>query len=142
MPNEIRQISFQPAEVARALLAYGQHMGKPLPPGSILACEPVGDGRTAPVVVQLSIRKDDAAKDAPPHVMTVEGAALAAALILYCRSKKIPLPAAAGKSIRTIANQVCLIVTVRSDLQGIAKPGRIRKELEASAQAGTTDLSG
>ena len=44
--------------------------------------------------------------------MVIPGATLAAALILYCRDRNIPLAASAGKSLQLFGNQVCLVTTM------------------------------
>jgi hypothetical protein len=46
-------------------------------------------------------------------MVVIQGPALAAALILYCRDRRIPLAASAGKSLRLFGNQVCLVTTIK-----------------------------
>ena len=43
--------------------------------------------------------------------VVIEGPALAAALILHCRDRRIPLPTNAKKSLRRVGDQVGLVVT-------------------------------
>jgi hypothetical protein len=45
------------------------------------------------------------------HIM-IEGADLAAALILACRSKSIPLPSKSDKTLQTFGEQVALVFTM------------------------------
>ena len=44
--------------------------------------------------------------------MIIEGPVLAAALILFCHDKRIPLPAAGDKSLQCFGDQLGLVVAI------------------------------
>ncbi|GAC1337995.1 MAG: hypothetical protein NVSMB18_03730 [Acetobacteraceae bacterium] len=120
MPSELRHLLFQPAEVVRALTNYHRRIGLPLPAGTIVSCGPetVVSSGTARFRLRLT---QDRNGGAAPQDFVIEGPALAAALILHCRDRGIPLPASAGKSLECIGNQICLTATSSSN-QGNAPP--------------------
>ncbi len=121
MPTELRHVLFRPSEVIAAIVQYQRHMGYPLPPGTILShgLEPGEPGSA--VGFSVVIRPDTPDAGAPPErKVTVEGPALAVALILYCREQRIPLPAKADKSLQRFGNQVGLVVAVNPREKEIA----------------------
>ena len=113
MPTELRHLLFRPSEVVAAIVQYQRHMGYPLPPGTILSHglepgEPDGAVQYGMVVCPDTPRPGEP----PRRKVMVEGPALAAALILFCRERHIPLPAKAEKSLQRFGEQVGLVVTV------------------------------
>jgi hypothetical protein len=48
----------------------------------------------------------------PNREVIVDSLTLTAALILYCRDRRIPLPAAADKSLQRFGEQICLMTTI------------------------------
>ena len=129
MPSELRHIVFRPAEVVEAVEEYFRRLGTPLPPGSIVECGPVrDDGFDGKVSFSITIAPDAPWGDPNPWIdaegrteVVVEGPALAAALILFCRSRRIPMPATADKSLQRIGSQICLVATLSP------KPDSIRR---------------
>jgi hypothetical protein len=117
MPSEIRHILFQPPEVVAALGAYFRRVGRAVPPGVIIQCGPEQMNKDAPARFRMTIEDErPLANPVRPsgdaaQCITVDGADLAAALILYCRSHKIPLPANASKSLEILGGQLCLAFT-------------------------------
>ncbi len=116
MPAELRHILFRTTEVVSAVVLYQRHMGLPLPAGTILSCglEPAEPG--AAIGFSLVIGLDKPKLDeAPRRRVTVEGPALAAALILLCRERHVPLPAKADKSLQRFGDQLGLVVAIGSN---------------------------
>jgi len=118
MPSEIRHILFQPPEVVVAIGAYFRRLGRAVPPGVVTHCGPERINHESPVRFRMTLENDRSlAGNLVPHGLAdaqrilVDGADLAAALILYCRSHKIPLPANATKSLEVFGGQLCLAFT-------------------------------
>ncbi len=103
MTTEIRQIAFLPSEVCAAIHDYRRRRGEPLPAGTITG---VDFGEGPEVTVTLNIQND--AKGVTQVAVTAE--ATAAALILFCINRKIPLPAKAQKKLARIGNSIGLMI--------------------------------
>jgi hypothetical protein len=102
MPFDVRRISFHQDEVIQAILELSRANVQRLPPGKI-----VGIVLGAPdVTATLAIRRNTSA---PTVRVIVPSTAVAAALILYCVNRKIPLPAQAAKSLEWDRDGVCLV---------------------------------
>lgn len=84
MAREERTIMFYPAEVHQALAGFAQRHNRVMPPGELEALE--FDPRREPAL-KLKLRSAT-----QPNSMEFRRAEVAAALILYCRDKRIPLP--------------------------------------------------
>jgi hypothetical protein len=120
MPSEIRHIVFKPPEVVEAIGIYYRRVGRAVPPGVVSTCGPERSGAASPAAFRMTIDEDQAATEPPPSPpahprqqdLVVEGAELAAALILFCRRQKIPLPANATKSLEVYGGQLCLAFTI------------------------------
>lgn len=105
MPIEVRQIWFDTAEVEQAFRLFAQSSGQDVPSGVVgFANENGPDG-------PITIRTENG-------TATVERAKLAAALILFCKKSRIPLPAAAKKSVMADGERLIL----RAALSGLATP--------------------
>jgi hypothetical protein len=107
MPTEMRHIVFTPNEVLRSITQYKHRRREPLPAGTIsnLKIEERPD-----VHVVIFITDDN--KRNTEEVM-FQGAELAAALVMYCIERKIPLPAArAKKTLRVFDKQLGLEVAI------------------------------
>ena len=108
MPTEMRHIVFTPNEVLRSITQYRHRRREPLPAGTIsnLKIEERPD-----VHVVLYITGDAQGKKAEEVVF--QGAELAAALVMFCIERKIPLPAArAKKTLRVFDKQLGLEVAI------------------------------
>ncbi|HLG85601.1 MAG TPA: hypothetical protein VKZ79_00215 [Alphaproteobacteria bacterium] len=103
MPLDVRKISFSRDEVVWAILELSHANIAPLAPGKIVGIE---FGAMADVTVTLTIRKNSAA---PAVIVTLPSVAIAAALILYCVNRNIPLPARVPKRIERFGDGICLI---------------------------------
>ena len=112
MPSELRHIVFRPAEVVEAVEEYLRRLGTPLPSGNVVDCGPVReDGFDGKVSFSITIVPDEPLGEARSRTIAegrtevvIEGPALAAALILFCRSHRIPMPATADKSLQRIGS--------------------------------------
>ncbi len=119
MPSELRHILFPPAEVVLAVKHYHRRTGTPLPAGSVVRCGPECDPADGIVRFRITIALDPGDRRAAPDAsgdgqrdILIEDSALAASLILFCRERRIPLPATAGKSLQLFGEQVCLLATI------------------------------
>ena len=107
MPMEMRHIVFTSNEVLRSITQYRHRRREPLPAGTISNLRIV---EKPDVHVVLSIT-GDTSKTADELVF--QGAELAAALVMFCIERKIPLPAArAKKTLRVFDKQLGLEVAI------------------------------
>jgi len=104
MTTEIRQIAFQPSEVCTAIHDYRRRRNEPLPPGMIVG---VDFGEGPDITVTLNIRNDTTGNSTN---LTLGGESVAAALILFCINRKIPLPAKSQKKVQRIGNSIGLTI--------------------------------
>lgn len=112
MPSEVRHLVFRQAEVVRALTDYHDRINTILPPGEIVGGAPeelagslVFRLKVAPLPSAGAANKSGATND-----VVVRDTVLVAALILFCRGRRIPLPASASKSLVILGGQTCLVV--------------------------------
>jgi hypothetical protein len=119
LPTEIRHIIFEPTEVVQAVKMYQIHMGTPLPPGNITNCSsdlsvPGKVVRFYMTVVPdpVEVRGKLQPHQAPERFIVTEGPALAAALLLFCRKRAIPMAAKAEKKLELMGKKVCLVATL------------------------------
>ena len=118
MPSELRHLLFRPAEIVQAVREYHRRLGTPLPSGTVARCGPECEAEDGGVSFRITILPDhDGAGpaitgEAQRQDIVIEGPSLAAALILYCRDRRIPLPAGADKSLQAFGEKVCLIATI------------------------------
>jgi len=125
MPTELRHLLFRPAEVVQAVKEYRRRMGHALPSGTIVSYGPECDSSGEILRFRLTLGPDKAPKRGESErgdVVIIQGPALAAALILYCRDRNIPLAASAGKSLRLFSNQVCLVTTINPRRDEMVQP--------------------
>ena len=101
MPQEIRHLLFAAAEVVRAVVEFHKRSGAALPSGDVTDfkayVEPAG------VCARFDIGRADMRK-----TVTVDPGRLAAALILYCKYRNIPLPADAAKVLHVVEGSVAM----------------------------------
>ncbi len=106
MPAEIRYVLFRPNEVVAAIIEFFRRMQSPLPPGSILrtSLEELNGNVGFGMVIEGN---DGMAR----QKVTMDGAQLASALILYCRDHRIPLPSDSAKTLRKLDEWLALVIT-------------------------------
>lgn len=126
MPTEIRNIIFTTNEVLFAVKDFRQRKKDPLPSGSVLDCVILEKPNIHAMI--------DTACDPDGHKLTLtfESEELAAALILFCINRKIPLPADAIKILQLFDGELGLVVTIFPPDQ---KPGKIKSAVAAKTQA-------
>jgi len=116
MPDETRRLHFSNLELYRALLEHSIRRGRRLPSGRILKVSM----HEAPkpgfaVVIDDDLRHENA-------VVRFDLPSVAAALITYCRSRKVPLPRRARKSLTVVDRRICLELTITHDLERADPP--------------------
>lgn len=126
MPTEIRNIIFSTNEVLFAVKDFRQRKKDPLPSGSILDCKMI-EKPDVHVEIEMACDPDDHKRN-----FTFGSEELAAALILFCINRKIPLPAAAIKILQLFDGELGLVVTIIPPDQ---KPGKIKAAVPANNQA-------
>ncbi|MEE8549389.1 MAG: hypothetical protein V3S74_07935 [Alphaproteobacteria bacterium] len=103
MPGEIRLVIFNDAEVLTALTEYRKRRSQPLPSSEDVEVT-VRD--KSKILVTLAIVPKGKKM---PIEFVFEGEELAAALIMYCIRRKIPLPATGvSKSIQLVGGSITL----------------------------------
>lgn len=103
MPGEVRLIIFSELEVLSALTEYRRRRSQPLPSNEEIKLIIRDKPR---ILVTLAIAPEG--KQIPLEVV-FEGEELAAALIMYCIGRKIPLPATGvSKSIQLVGDSIAL----------------------------------
>jgi hypothetical protein len=105
MPSETRQIIFTNEEVVAAIQLLYQRSHQSFPKGriwDIAVSEDNGCQVDCDVIDTNNVRER----------VTVAGAKLAAALILFCITRKVPLPAASKKALSVVNNHLALCVTL------------------------------
>ena len=116
MPSELRHLLFRPAEVVQAVKEYYRRTGKVLPTSTVVRCCPESEGAGCSIKFRITIAPDrpdpKQPMDTTQQDVVIDGAALAAALILSCRDRRIPLPAHANKSLQLFGAQICLLVAI------------------------------
>lgn len=117
MPSELRRILFRPAEVVQAVREYQRRAGAPLPAGVVARCGPDDEGGGVRFRIAFAPEPSKGASSLSPaggegREVVIEAPVLAAALILHCRDRRIPLPAGAEKSLTRFGEQVCLVASI------------------------------
>lgn len=107
MPREDRRITFSYDEVYKAIFAMcvQRELRKP-PAGVIMAIERHEDAS------KVTIRLENPLTNDPVIFLDYALDFLAAALMLYCRTCRIPLPKTAGKSVELAGDGVVLRVLI------------------------------
>jgi hypothetical protein len=99
MPHELRLLRFDNAEVAQALAAINPGNRSNIPTGNIISItETTADSS------DVTIQTDNVTAG----LVRVSRAQLAAALIVFCQRNRIPLPAAADKTVLIADGRVTL----------------------------------
>ena len=108
MPNEMRKIVFTADELQAALVNYALRTNKKLPNATINNILVEGkEGVTANIVYM---------REGTEEAKSVEFTAndVAAAIILYCSTRKIPLPRDAKKVVVPIEDSVGMIIKIEN----------------------------
>jgi hypothetical protein len=105
MASEYRLIFFDQNELCRALIEYNRQRRTPFPPGNLKKVQIDRDRLS--VTIQIDQDSGDIKS------VTFDTASVAAALIVYCRDRKIPLPAKSNKEMRLVANRLCFLIRIK-----------------------------
>ncbi len=108
MPREDRRITFSYDEVYKAIFALCVQREIRKPPAGFIKVMDLIPGENA----RVNIRIENPLNDEPPAIMEYGLDYLAAALMLYCRTCRIPLPKTAEKSVELGADGVVLRVQI------------------------------
>ncbi|HYC03824.1 MAG TPA: hypothetical protein VED40_11045 [Azospirillaceae bacterium] len=114
--RELRAISFTERELTTALIEFAGRLKRKLPPGT------VNDARASegpPASIVLPIQDDYGTL----HEIPFSEMETAAALVHYCMSRKVRMPAKAEKSLQIIGGQATLVIWVGAQ-KGPKKLGR------------------
>jgi hypothetical protein len=111
MPSETRQIVFSTEELVAAVQLLYQRSHQLFPKGRIwdVAVSLENGCQVDLDIIDISNKRER---------VTVSGAKLAAALILFCIARKVPIPAAAQKSLAVLNNRLALCVTLGETVEG------------------------
>ena len=112
MATEIRTIIFTQDEVVRAVTEFRRLKNRPLPSGSIFKYSLHGNP-TLHLALAIVLEREE-------RLESVEFSAdeLGAALVMYCITNKIPLPArTATKRLRVIGDSLSLVISINATPQ-------------------------
>lgn len=102
MPLENRTLTFDSQELAEALTGHSAITKKPFPSGVVVSVHLEEEPKP---VIKIAVQEYQIARKV--HV-AMEPEQMAAALIHYCRIKKVPLPRRSRKSLHVEDGQVLL----------------------------------
>jgi hypothetical protein len=123
VPTELRHITFRPVEIVCAIHEYRRRMRRPLPSGLLRAFRISNEaGSESPVYASFEISPDGSLER---QMIDLKEAELAAALILFCINRKIPLPVGSSKALRRSGDGVTLVVAITPKFHDEGLPGRI-----------------
>jgi hypothetical protein len=101
--SEYRVVFFEDREIVLALIEHARTQGTKLPAGTARKLSIDRDTMT----VKLSFAKKGAESDNP---VEFHSAALAQALIRFCKKSGIPLPVKANKELRIVDDRMAFVV--------------------------------
>jgi hypothetical protein len=101
MTSELRYIFFSAAEFTRALREFATRCGEDLPTSNVVSIMGI-DEKTGAVSVDYG----------PNNTASLAREKVAAALILFCRTKNIPLPAESQKSLTVSQGRIVLVISI------------------------------
>ncbi len=137
---------FGQTEVVEAIRNHRRCIGTPLPAGTVTHCRPEGDAASGTVRVRITLGHDPTVgttptpSEAAPQEIVVENSSLAAALILFCRERGIPLPAHSSKSLLQADDQVCLIAAITPEPDTLSDSRRLpAKPVHAEGERQTSE---
>ena len=110
MPSELRQIIFSNDEAVTAIQQLYQRSNRSFPAGHIAR---VTVSAASGCQVDCDVVDDNNMRDR----VTVGGEKLAAALLLYCMTRKIPVPAAAAKTLDVVNGQLALCISLPESVE-------------------------
>lgn len=106
MISEVRYLLFGEQDLLRAMIEYRKSRNQPLPAGTIAEFK---IQRKHPVTCTVSIHGDKAGKKTD---IIFTNDVMCAALISYCRYKRIPLPVKAEKELQVFGERVGMLISL------------------------------
>ena len=113
MAAELRHIIFSRQEVIEAVLQYMLRTGERTPQGVVTG---MTVNSKAIIGIVLEITEDVSNK---VHTLNVAGDKLTAALILFCKTTRIPLPYKGQKKLQMFGNNLSMIVSKNIPVENI-----------------------
>ena len=117
MAQEIRKIVFSDQDVMDIIRHYCAKSGITLPRARLTGFAVADDGKGS---YSLKLKFDDKAITNP---VVLNSGEIGAAMIMYCRTQRIPLPRSAVKSLAKHGEQLALQVAVDWSKMGDGKTG-------------------
>ena len=106
MISEVRYLLFDEQDLLRAMIEYRKARNQPLPVGTITEFK---IQRKEQVTCTLSMHEDKAGKKTD---IIFTNDIIRAALIAYCRYKKVPLPVTAQKDLQVFGERVGMLISL------------------------------
>lgn len=106
MTKELRQIMFGPLEIITAITEYHRRRSFTMPRGTALRCYIADE----PALSATMFIETDSAGITE---MSIDAENLAAALILYCIKRKIPLPVESEKRLRKLTDETVALFLIK-----------------------------
>ena len=113
MAAELRHIIFSKQEVVEAVQSYMRRSGERMPPGVVTRIT-VKSGEEIGILFQVTEDVSDKI-----HTFYVDGDKLTAALILHCKTNRIPLPYKAQKSLQMVGSNISMLVSKNIPMENV-----------------------
>ena len=107
MPTEFRRVVFPNQELRQALSEYDAPEGEPMPAGDIVAVSIVEKPAETVQITLLDTTQN------VTFTADFTASHIAAALIRYCITHKVPIPKHSRKSLRLMGDNLALDIVVR-----------------------------
>ncbi len=110
----MRVMLFDASEVLDAVTYYRRQVGAPVPNGDVLTFKPERSRTSGEVSFRIMVAPSLPGEElswVPPVPCITRAPALAASLILHCKRCRIPVPAAATKSLQLILGHIGFVLT-------------------------------
>jgi hypothetical protein len=99
-------VFFTEAELIRAVEQYNRKMGVKGYAGAVLSVDYLDDAPGVAIRILVSTHAN------ATEIFTIGGEKLAAALILFCRERRVPMPAKAPKKLMLVNNTIALSLSI------------------------------
>jgi len=113
VPVELRHLIFTPSEIIEAISLFRRARGQAIPSGQVKFAQAVGGQSDTPLHFRLVIQPDVAARNDAfdaEYKLELTSAELAAVLIIYCKSRSIPIPAGSTKALQNFSGEIALTI--------------------------------
>ena len=125
MPSELRKIIFERRELYDAIVSHNKFSKNKLPPGELQLVEVGQDNEVYALfhIINLATGEAQQKRLGASHI--------AAAMLTYCKAKKIPVPRSFRKSLSYHDGEVALLVT-NSPRHAAADSGAAKEPKQAA----------